>query len=384
MKTPLSESLMKAHSEQLIQLIKHEILTGKKYISFAQFMQLALYAPGLGYYSAGAHKLGKQGDFITSPEISPLFAQCLATQCQQILHAMGGGDILELGAGTGKLAKELLLTLEKSNTLPNRYLILEVSADLRERQQTLLKNECPHLFSRIHWLDTLEEISGIIIANEVLDALPVNCFQIENNKIVERSVAWQDNQFIWELTEPSTTLSNAVELIQTECDLPNHYQSEINLLLPAWLTSIENTLKQGVLLFFDYGYGCREYYHPDRSQGTLMCYYQHQKQTDPFAFIGLQDITAHVNFTQVVETAMTAGLRLGGYTTQAAFLFACGLLELADNPSLSAIDQALQNRAIKTLTLPSEMGEAIKVMGLLKNMDLSLTGFSLHDRRRDL
>ncbi len=387
MKLPLPDSISQAHSDKLSSLIRKEIQE-REFISFSRFMELALYAPGLGYYSAGLPKLGTRGDFITAPEISPLFAKCLARQCQPILETLHHGTILELGAGTGVLARDLLLELEQLNSLPSQYFILEVSADLRERQQVLLKAALPHLFSKIIWLDTLPvtPIGGIILANEVLDALPIHCFQIEGQIPLERCVTWENKQFTWKITAPTTPdLITQLELIQQECPLQDGYASEINLILPAWLRAIANSLNQGILLFFDYGYGQREYYHPDRRQGTLMCYYQHHKHSNPFTHIGLQDVTAHVNFTHVIESAIQAGLSLGGYTTQSSFLLACGLPELVAAQHLTHEAEIFkQNQAIKLLTLPSQMGEAIKVMALTKDFEMPLLGFSFHERSRDL
>lgn len=377
--------LVLLHSKQLAQRIRDEIQLQGGTISFAKFMELALYAPGLGYYSAGAHKLGRLGDFITAPELSPLFAQCIAKAYGHMLKTLP--DFLELGGGSGVFARDILLALEHMDCLPQRYLILEVSADLRERQQALLKKDCPQLFSRITWLDQLpsEKLSGVIFANEVLDAFPIHCFSIVDKEVFERSVTWENDHFQWKLTPPTSPLfTMQLEQVRAECHLVDGYTSEISLMIPAWMQSLANSLKQGILLFFDYGYGRREYYHPDRTQGTLMCYYQHHKHANPFQWVGLQDITAHVDFTQVAESGIAAGLTLAGYTTQSAFLMANGLLDLAQRTQLSETEIFRQNQAIKTLTLPSQMGEAIKVIGFSKNFDLPLPGFSLHDRRWDL
>lgn len=372
-----------AHSDKLVQRIKEEILQAGGTISFARFMELALYAPGLGYYSAGSYKLGRGGDFITAPEISPLFAQCLAKQCHAILTTLGTGNILEFGAGSGKLAADLLCELERLNCLPQQYFILEISADLRDRQQKQLTQQCPHLLPRVTWLETLPAtgISGIVLANEVLDAMPVHCFHQVKNHLLERCVAVSDEKFHWQDTPATPELTQRVAAIS---DLEDGYQSEINLRLPSWMQSLASSLKAGVILLFDYGYGRREYYHPDRDRGTLMCFYQHSKNNDPFARIGLQDITAHVDFTAVAESALDANLQLAGYTTQGSFLLACGLLTRAEQNALSATEQYQQNQAIKLLTLPSQMGELVKAIALSKNFSEPLLGFSLHDRRRDL
>lgn len=387
MKIPQPDMHAIEHSQRLSRLIQAEIQQHLGFISFARFMELALYAPGLGYYSAGTHKFGKGGDFITAPELSPLFAKCLARQCQQVLSTLKTGDILEFGAGSGVLAKDLLLELEQLNSLPTHYFILETSADLRTRQATLLQQHCPHLLSRIIWLDALpsEPITGIILANEVMDALPTHCFQLQDSVLHERCVTWENEHFAWKLTKPTTPeLDAAFARIQTECEIENGYGSEINLLHSPWIHSLAHTLKQGLILLLDYGYSTREYYRPDRNQGTLMCYYQHHKHSDPFFAVGLQDITAHVDFTQIAESGLAAGLTLAGYTTQAGFLLGCGLTGIADAADLSETERFQQNQAIKTLTLPSQMGETIKVMGLTKDIMMPFLGFSLYDRRRDL
>lgn len=382
--TPSDNAL--AHSNELAKHIHQEIIHSGGAINFARFMELALYAPGLGYYSAGSHKLGEKGDFVTAPEISPLYAQSIAHQCQQILSAFPQGDILEIGAGSGKLAGDLLIELERLQSLPAHYYILEISADLRERQQQYLQTTVPHLFVRIIWLDTLPEkkISGVILANEVLDALPTHCFRIENSSIQERSVTFSENQFVWCTTTPSFELLQRIHLIQEECTLSDGYESEVNLLLPAWINTLQNSLKQGVILLFDYGYGRREFYHPDRTTGTLMCYYQQHRHDDPFLLIGLQDITAHVDFTSVAESAVEANLHVAGYTTQGSFLLSCGLLDHAERHELSTREQYQQNQAIKLLTLPAQMGEMIKVIALTHHFDEPLLGFKMQDRRQDL
>lgn len=366
-------------SENLSHLIHQEIKTHGGQIPFARFMELALYAPGLGYYSAGTTPFGHSGDFITAPHISPLFSHCLAQQFSLLLPDLK--NILEIGAGSGVFAKDVLQKLEKMGNLPENYYIFEISPILCESQKLLFQQECPHLLSRIHWLEELpDHFTGIIFANEVLDALPIHCFQAEEDGIKERCVGFENNQLCWQLAEPSKAMLGRLNL--NELSLPVGYQSELNLGIPNWLQAISSSLDKGVVFLFDYGYGRREYYHPDRTQGTLMCFYQHQKHADPFLHIGLQDITAHVDFTAVVECAMDVGFSLAGYTTQASFLLACGLLELEQQTDI--VDQYQQNQAIKKLTLPSQMGEVIKVMGLTKDFDMPLLGFSLHDRRRDL
>jgi SAM-dependent MidA family methyltransferase len=383
---PTPDPTAQSFSEKLTQLIREEIISEGRPITFARFMELALYAPGLGYYSAGMHKLGREGDFVTAPEISPLFAKCVAKQCSQILTELDHGDILEFGAGSGIFAKDLLLELEKLDALPTHYFILEVSPDLRQRQLELFKTRCPHLLSRIAWLDRLPEqpINGIIFANEVLDAMPVHCFTVLQNEIKERCVDWENNQFVWRLSSGSPELHHYLKTILPAFSLDSGYQSEASLIQPAWIATMAQALNKGLLLLIDYGYGRAEYYHPERRDGTLMCFYRHHKLTNPLTLVGLQDITAHVDFTLLAESAVNAGLNVSGFTTQAAFLLATGLLEIANEQSLPEIETFKQNQQIKMLTLPSQMGEVVKVLGLTKNINISLLGFSLQDRRKNL
>ncbi len=381
---PTHEAMI--HSAQLSNLIQKEIAQAGGYIPFARFMELALYAPGLGYYSAGSHKLGKKGDFTTSPEISPLFAHCIAKQCQQILSEIENPHILEFGAGSGKFACDLLLALENADCLPIHYFILEISADLRLRQKQFFEAHCPHLLSRIQWLDSLpqEKFSGIIFANEVLDAMPVHCFHVQGQGFKEKCVGFE-NHFLWKLTESTSPLltQKVTELIN-QCHLPDSYESEINLWAESWIQALSDSLEKGIILLIDYGYGSKERYHPERMTGSLMCHYQHHRHDDPLQLVGLQDITAHVDFTAIANAAVENQLDVVGYTTQAAFLMACGILELAHQQSLSDLEIYQQNQAIKMLTLPSQMGEIIKVMALSKKITLPLLGFQLHDRRHDL
>ncbi|MCD6038980.1 MAG: hypothetical protein K0S27_380 [Gammaproteobacteria bacterium] len=387
MKLSIPDPTAQAHSDILSEAIRNEITQAGGSISFARFMELALYAPGLGYYSAGQRKIGKEGDFVTAPEISPLFSHCVARQCKQILSVLKKGDILEIGAGTGVFAKDILLELEALNSLPEYYFILEVSAELRARQEELLGSHCLHLLDRIIWLDSLPEtaINGIIIANEVMDALPVHCFKIKNHAIQERCVIWDKDHFNWLLTAPTAPalLQRGTMLLQ-DYALADDYESEINLLLPTWIQSIASILNKGIILLFDYGYSRREYYHAERKKGTLICYHQHRRHEDPFKLIGFQDITAHVEFTTLVESAYAVGCILLGYSVQAHFLLNCGLLELAQTIESAGVAHMRQAQAIKKLLLPSQMGELIKVMALGKNYTHPLCGFPLPDRRRDL
>lgn len=368
-------------TEKLSRLIQEEIHQNNGAISFARFMELALYSPDLGYYNAPTRKLGKDGDFVTAPEITPFFSRCIATQCQQIFQEIDKSSMLEFGAGTGIFARDILLEFEKRNCLPEHYYIIEISPELRIRQQELLQQSCPYLLPKVKWLEKLpENFSGVYFANEVMDAMPPHLFTMTEEGIKERCVTWNGSQFAWCLTPPSDQLLQAVANLQIS--FPVGYESEIHLQLPAWLTSLAKSLKQGVILLIDYGYGRAEYYRPDRMQGTLMSFYQHQAIHDPLLRPGLQDITAHIDFTAVIENAFDAGLTLGGYTTQSAFLLALGLLDLA-KPS-SSLETHQQNLAIKQLTLPSQMGEIVKVMALNKGINTALRGFEQHSRIQDL
>lgn len=375
----INDPLAKAHSERLIQHIQQTMQNGDC-IPFSDFMQLTLYAPGLGYYAAGAHKIGRKGDFITAPEISNLFSYTLARQCAEVLNELKGGDILEFGAGSGRMALAILQKLAALNCLPDHYFILDISPDLRERQRALFLAENPDLLKRVVWLDEMpEHFSGLMLANEVLDAMPVHLFHYDEKGLQEAYVAFDAGQFSWRWKPASEKLSSAFEILKPLTHAwPHPYQSEINGWLPGWINAISNGLDRGVVLLIDYGFPRHEYYLPARSMGTLMCHYQHQAHTDPLTRVGLQDITAHVDFTAVIENASQAGLTLEGYTNQASFLFNLGIHELTPQPR-SPEEQFRLNQELKMLTLPSEMGELFKVMGLSKHYDGFLTGFAEND-----
>lgn len=382
---PSSDAL--AHSAALINLIRQEIANNSGKITFARFMELALYAPGLGYYSAGCWKFGRVGDFVTAPEISPLFARCLAQQCRQVLEVTKEGGIIEFGAGTGKLAVDLLLELEKLNCLPIKYSVLEVSAELRVRQQEFCKANIPHLFERLVWLDELpaQPINGVVLANEVLDAMPVNKFLFDKGRLEEFYVGCKGNEFVWCLNEPSTNSPLLLEEGGRRLDEDVRYEFELNLNLPAWISSISQCLNQGVVLLIDYGFPQHEYFHPDRTMGTLMCHYQHHAHPDPLILVGLQDITAHVDFTAVAETAVKNNMQVAGFTTQAAFLLNCGLLNLIDQASDDLRARLNISQQINMLTSPAEMGELFKVIALTKHLtDINLLGFRQFDQRQRL
>ncbi len=373
-------------SRRLEQLIRAEIERCGGKINFARYLELALYAPGLGYYSAGARKFGAEGDFVTAPEISPLFARCVARQCEQVLRQLGGGDLLEAGAGAGSLACDVLLELERLDCLPRHYLILELSAELRARQRGRVAQRIPHLAGRVRWLDALPPAGfrGVIFANELLDAMPVHCFRIEDSGVSELYVTWRDTGFARHFAAHSSAeLEQRIVALRKACDLAPGFTSEIGLSARAWVQSMAELLEAGLILLIDYGFPRRELYHPQRSQGTLLCHYRHRAHRDPFLYPGLQDITSHVDFTAVAEAAHDADLRVAGYTTQAHFLISCGLTGMAaDAPDGKTRLQTAQQ--IKRLTLPDEMGEVFKAIALTRGLNAPLLGFALKDDRARL
>lgn len=378
--TPSPEAL--AHSSLLTRAIQDDIARHGGWISFARFMELALYMPGLGYYTAGSHKLGEAGDFITAPELSALFGRTLARQVQQVM-AHSAPHILELGAGSGKLALDMLAELERLGALPESYSILEVSADLRQRQQALLQTHLPHLVARVVWLDALpERYSGAVVANEVLDALPVHLVHSRDSSLAERGVVVQGDGFAWaERDIADAALRAAAQKIA----VPDDYLLEICTAAHGLIHSLANRMQCGALLFIDYGFGAREFYHPQRNKGTLMCHYRHHAHDDPFYLPGLQDITAHVDFTAIAEAGIDAGLSLLGYTNQAFFLINGGITELLAQVPPDDLKAYLPLSAqMQKLTSPAEMGDLFKVIALGKNMAANLSGFARGDLSRAL
>lgn len=387
---PSPEAL--AHSQQLHQHLVDTITQAGGWISFADFMAQTLYAPGLGYYSAGARKFGQAGDFVTSPELGPLFAQTLARQATQIM-ALSAPNLLEAGAGSGQLAADLLQALEALNALPAHYYILDVSPDLRERQFDTLARQVPHLLSRVSWLDQLPaQFSGLVIGNEVLDAMPAHLVLWHDGEIFERGVALDQHadspSFCWSDRQTSGTLHQHATEIARQCGLGHPglppFLSEINLAAMAWAASWGSILQQGALLLLDYGFSRREFYHPQRASGTLMCHYRHHAHPDPFYLPGLQDITTHVDFTSIIASAFPQGLELLGYTGQAQFLFNCGLLEQLARLAPGSADYVRATSAVNTLTSPAEMGELFKVIAIGKGLREPLLGFLRGDRSHTL
>ncbi|MFC5302131.1 class I SAM-dependent methyltransferase [Azospira restricta] len=381
--TPDPDAL--AHSRRLTRHITDEIAAAGGWIDFARFMALALYAPGLGYYSGGARKFGAAGDFVTAPELTPAFAQTLAAQAAQVLAA-SAPHILEAGAGSGRLAADLLQELERRGALPETYAILELSGELRERQRETLAATVPHLVDRVRWLDRLpERFDGLVLANELLDALPVHLVRWTDDAILERGVAWDGDEFVWQERPAAGAVLTRAQTLAGEGVPGGGYLSEIGLAAAAWTASWADLLGRGALLLIDYGFPRREFYHPQRSEGTLMCHYRHHAHPDPFYLPGLQDITAHVDFTAIAEAGTEAGLDFLGYTTQAVFLFNCGLTEvLARTPADDPRRYLPQANAAQKLISPAEMGELFKVIALGRGIAEPLVGFASGDRSATL
>jgi SAM-dependent MidA family methyltransferase len=378
------------HSRAAEALIRERLVEAGGWLSFEQFMELALYAPGFGYYSAGSVKIGAGGDFVTAPEVSDLFSRCVARQCADVL-AETGGEILELGAGTGRMAATILQSLAAFGVLPDRYAILEVSADLADRQRTRLQQLPADLRDRVIWLDCLPEtpIRGVLLANEVLDALPFKRFVVSGGSVRELGVGLEGGSFIWRekpIGSPADALVAAGNALIGELPfpLPDGYSSEICLRVEPWIASVGQCLKQGMLLLFDYGLPRAHYYHPQRTDGTLRCYFKQRAHDDPFTNIAVQDITAWVDFTRVGEAALNADLEVAGFVTQAAFLLGTGIEALTAEPTDDVAHRARLAGEARRLLLPGEMGESFKVMALCRDLRQPLRGFAHQDLRRSL
>ncbi len=378
-----------AHSQNLVSKIQADIERNGGWIAFDAYMAAALYTPNLGYYAGGSQKFGADGDFVTAPELGDLFGQSLASQIVEVFGAIDEHAILEFGAGTGALAATVLNSLAAQDALPLEYLILEVSNELRARQQLTIERLAPKFCERVKWLDALPAtFSGVVIANEVLDAMPVKIFEQDPSaEILEVGVSLSDKHnpedaFCWRLGPAEPALREAVKHFGI-INEGESYRSEVHHQAQAWVQSLGQILKQGAVMLIDYGFAQHEYYHPDRRGGTLMCHYRHRAHENPFFLPGLQDITAHVNFSAVARSAHLAGLDILGYATQGAFLLSTGLLNRLpiDLPTQAQIELAQE---IKKLSLPHEMGELFKVMVLGKELELSLSGFDQQDMRTRL
>ncbi|MCC7463354.1 MAG: SAM-dependent methyltransferase [Gammaproteobacteria bacterium] len=381
---PPLDAAQAEHAVRVRRAIEVALAAGGGWLSFEEYLRLVLYAPGLGYYSAGAQKFGAAGDFTTAPELTPLFGRCLARAVAPLLAA-SGGDLLEFGAGSGRLAATLLTALDAAGALPPRYRILEVSGELRARQRATLAALAPALAGRVEWLDTLPStpLDGVFIANEVADALPFCCFAVRAAGPVVRGVALgEGDRLVWAERPADVALRSALTQVEADLDgpLPVGYVSELCPAAGGWVAALGAALGRGVALIVDYGVGRRDYYHPARAQGTLRCHYRHRAHVDPFLFPGLQDITAWVDFTRLAEAAVAAGLEVAGYCTQAAFLLACGIE--SEVSATTGQERARRAGEARQLLLPGEMGETFKVLALTRAWDSPLQGFGLQDLRR--
>ncbi|MEQ1662371.1 MAG: SAM-dependent methyltransferase [Thiobacillus sp.] len=363
---PVPDSDALAHSQALCDHLREQILDAGGWISFADYMEAVLYTPGLGYYAAGATKFGAAGDFVTAPEMTPLFGRTLAHAIAPVLRDTGG-DILELGAGSGALAADLLLELERLGTLPARYCILDVSADLAARQRATLAQRAPHLLARVSWLDALPDaFTGVILGNEVLDALPVELVHWTEHGPLQRGVRLDGEQFGWHdraIADPK--LRTRAEAL----DLPPGYVSEIGMAATALVQTLAGTLSHGLVLLIDYGFSQHTFYHPQRHMGTLRAHYRHHALDDPFYLPGLCDLTAHVDFSAIAAAAEAGGLRCDTFTTQASFLIGAGISDLLMQTSpADAAAYLPQANALQRLVSPAEMGELFKVIALTRGL----------------
>ncbi|WP_313929441.1 class I SAM-dependent methyltransferase [Pseudoxanthomonas sp.] len=384
---PLPDDAAQAHSAHLAALIRAEIVAEGGSLPFSRFMERSLYAPGMGYYSAGSTKFGEAGDFTTAPELGPLFASCVAQAVAPVLQQIGPeAEFVEIGGGSGAFAEIMLKRLLELDALPARYAILEPSADLRERQRERLGQRLiPPVFDLVEWLDAPPSgaWNGVLFANEVIDALPTPRFTLRDGEVFEEGVALDgDGRFVRTDRPADALLAAAVRHVERylEQPFPDGYRSELLPQLPYWIQAVMGGLDRGAMLFADYGYTRREYYQPDRDDGTLRAYYRHRVHNDPYLWPGLQDITASVDFTALAEAGTQAGFDLAGYTTQANFLLGNGLQERLNEAEARADETTLlrlRNEA-KRLTLPSEMGERFQVMGFSSDVEFG-TAFLFND-----
>ncbi len=379
---PIPEPVLQARSKQLTNIIADQVNANHGWLGFDRFMHSALYYPGLGYYSGSLEKFGQDGDFITAPLMGDLFARCIARQCAQILKLTGCHNIYEFGAGSGVLAGDTLLELSRLAQLPQHYYILETSAELRQRQRDHFARMPEEIRSCICWLEQVPStLNGVVLANELLDALPCKRFEIDiHGQARELGIRIDQEQIQWARGPALAPRFMAFEAR----GLATGYRSELPLQASAWVNTIGRVLEKGVILLIDYGFPGPEFYHPDRDQGTLMCHYRHRAHPDPFFWPGLQDITTHIDFSAIARAAATGGLEVAGYSDQANFLISLGLLdllsELVQKEKLDSQKMLQLSAQVKKLTMPHEMGELFKVIALSKNIPDPLFGFCKRNR----
>ena len=373
----------RAHVERMHDLIRAEAEARGGSIPFSRFMEVALYAPGLGYYRAGWRTFGAEGDFVTAAELSPLFGRVVARQVEQALSLLGTREVVEIGAGTGKMAAQMLIDLVPGGDV--RYRILELSGALAARQRKTISALAPDALACVSWIDALPgpEFRGVVLANEVVDAVPVERFEVTDEGISVHCVGFDAGRPSWRSQPAEPWLVEAVESVQHEIGyrFPVGYVSEIGPARGAWAASIAERVERGLVLLMDYGFPRRELYHPDRREGTLRCHFRHRRHDDPLVLCGLQDITAHVDFTAI---ARASGLDVAGFTTQSEFLLGCGLLDLVSDVDPGSPEFVRLTAQIKRITLPGEMGEAVKVLALTRGIEEPLIGFSGRDHRMRL
>jgi SAM-dependent MidA family methyltransferase len=379
---PRPEDGEKENSELLAGVIREEIKGSGGLIPFSRFMDLALYSVPFGYYESGSRKFGEQGDFITAPELGDLFAKCLASQVVQILDKLSDGNILEVGAGSGILAAQLLEALAKSDKLPPSYGILEVSASLAQRQRETLQARVPQYVDRVQWLAELpQNFNGVILANEVVDALPVERFHICNGQVQGLGGGWENGGFV----DKSYAVDDPGWDAIRDFGLAENYRSEVGFHGQAWMRTLAGCMESGLLLVVDYGYPAPEYYHPQRAEGTLRCHFRHRAHANPYTHVGLQDITAHVDFTALARCAHDSGLSLLGFSNQASFLLSLGILDVIESDmQATGAASMLLGQQVKRLTLPSDMGELFKVLAVGTGIEGPLAGFALTNHRNRL
>ena len=363
---PLPGADARAHSARVLAHVRDEIGRAGGFIAFSRYMELVLYAPALGYYVAGARKFGEAGDFVTGPELTPLYGAAIARQLAPVLEKSGARDIVEFGAGSGELAASLLGALALHDASPSRYRILEVSPQLRAAQRSTIAKRAPAALARVEWIDRLPDaIDGVVVMNEVLDAIAPRLVARRDGAWFERGVALADDALAWDERPLDDARLEAVARARFPAD--GDYTSELNPAAEALVTTIGRRIASGALVVVDYGFPRHEYYHPQRSTGTLVGHYRHRVHADPFLWPGLSDLTSHVDFTAMAEAAERAGLQVAGFATQASFLLGCGILDLLRDvgaPGTSAYLRAAS--AVQKLLSPAEMGELFKVLLLAR------------------